>query len=359
MSKDRRELLCKGRVYHLLTGRYPLPPPVSNISSGGRTWFPMPLRYVEPGECGYFRRRRGESWQYLTANGAVIRSAPLIKRLDALALPPAYHDAWFARDAAAHIQATGIDDKGRKQYRYHDEFRAAQEATKYDGCLTFGAALPVIRKQAEKDLNRRTLCKPRIMAAIVRVLDLGSVRIGNHQYAKANKTFGATTLRKRHASVKGGRVMLDYVGKSGKTHSISIADARLARLVRNCQDIPGQQLFKFLDDSGTACEVRSNDVNEYLREHCGDFTAKHFRTWAASVLAFDYLHRAEGEPSLKAMLDEVSERLGNTPAIARKSYVHPRLIEMAQSGEKTRKLPRKTQYLSSAERGFMEFLKRT
>ena len=338
-----------------------VPPPTAGQQLshiGERPWFAMLLRYVEPGENGYTRRRRGTGWQYLTASGAAIRSKPLIDRLNALALPPAYHDAWYARDAKAHIQATGVDDKGRKQYRYHDEFRAAQEATKYDGCLTFGASLPVIRKQVERDLNRRSLSKPRIVAAIVRILDLGSVRIGNEQYAKANKSFGATTMRKRHVTVKAGRVMLDYVGKSGKTHSISIADARLARLVRNCQDVPGQNLFKFLDDDGTPRDVRSHDVNDYLREHSGDFTAKHFRTWAASVIAFEYLYNVEGKPSLKAMLAEVSDRLGNTPAIARKSYVHPVLIDLAQSGDYTfNKLPRKTRYWSAAERGFMDFLK--
>lgn len=318
----------------------------------------MSLRYVEPGESGYTRRRRGTGWQYLSPLGVPVRSRQLIDRLNSLALPPAYNDAWYAKDSRAHIQATGIDDKGRKQYRYHDDFRAAQEATKYDGCLTFGAALPAIRKQVEQDLNRRTLAKPRIVAAIVRILDLGSVRIGNEQYAKANRSFGATTMRKRHVTIKGGRVMLDYVGKSGKTHSISIADARLARLVRNCHDVPGQNLFKYLDDEGTAHDVRSQDVNDYLREHSGEYTAKHFRTWAASVIAFEYLFNVEGKPSLKAMLEQVSSRLGNTPAIARKSYVHPALIELAQNGEfDVKKLPRKAKYLSAAERGFMDFLK--
>ena len=318
----------------------------------------MSLRYVEPGESGYTRRRRGSGWQYLTPRGVPVRSSHLIERFNALALPPAYHDAWYAKDAKAHIQATGVDDKGRKQYRYHDEFRAAQEATKYDGCLTFGAALPAIRKQVEQDLNRRTLSKHRIVAAIVRILDLGSVRVGNEQYAKANRSFGATTMRKRHVSVKGGHVMLDYVGKSGKTHSISIADGRLARLVRNCQDVPGQKLFKFLDDDGAARDASSNDVNEYLREHSGEFTAKHFRTWSASVIAFDYLFNVEGKPSLKAMLEQVSGRLGNTPAIARKSYVHPALIEFAQNGDfAVKKLPRKAKYLTPAERGFLDFLK--
>ena len=317
------------------------------------------LRYVEPGENGFTRRRRGTGWQYLTAQGRPVRSVQLIERLDRLALPPAYHSAWYARDAKAHIQATGIDDKGRKQYRYHDEFRAAQEASKYDGCAAFGRALPSIRKQVEHDLARRTLSKPRVVAAIIRILDLGSVRIGNAQYAKANKSFGATTLRKRHAKVTGGRIMLDYVGKSGKSHSISIADKRLARLVRSCQDLPGQQLFQFIGDDGTAHHVTSQDVNDYLREHAGDYTAKHFRTWTASVIAFSYLTAVEGKPSLKAMLEEVSSQLGNTPAIARKSYIHPDLIEMARDDRfKKRKLPRSTRYLSAAERGFIAFLKR-
>jgi DNA topoisomerase I len=315
------------------------------------------LRFVEAGESGYTRKRFGQTWQYFNERGMRIRSRAIIDRLNSLALPPAYSDAWYAKHKDAHIQATGLDDRGRKQYRYHDDFRAAQEAAKYSGCSDFGTALPAIRRQVEQDLARKDLSKERVVAAVIRLLDMGSVRVGNEAYAKANKSFGATTLRNRHAQVKGQRLLLDYVGKSGKPHRISIEDARLARLVRKCQELPGQALFQFEGADGTPQSVTSSDVNEYLRAHTGDYTAKHFRTWSASVIAFDYLNGVDGKPSLKTMLEMVSQRLGNTPAIARKSYVHPALIEAALGQRSFTKIKlRPTRYYTAAERGFLDFL---
>jgi DNA topoisomerase I len=314
-------------------------------------------RLIEPGTDGYTRRRAGTAWQYRSTNGRVVRSSAVVDRLDKLALPPAYHDAWFARDPKAHIQATGIDKKGRKQYRYHADFVAERDAEKYDGCVDFGAALPKLRRQVERDLARRNLSRERVIAAIIRLLDLGSVRVGNAAYAKQNRSFGATTLRNRHAKVRGAKLMLDYVGKSGKSHSISVEDARLARLVRKCQELPGQMLFQFVNADGARQSVTSTDVNDYLRQNMGDFTAKHFRTWSASVLAFQFLIANEGKSSLKAMLAHVSEKLGNTPAIARKSYVHPNLIAAAGDGAlKSKKMPRTTRFMSGPERGLMQFL---
>ncbi len=316
------------------------------------------LRYVDGEEPGYTRRRRGKGWQYLTATGRPVRSAAVIARLEALALPPAYSDAWYARDAEAHLQATGIDADGRKQYRYHPEFRAAREDDKFAQCADFGAALPAIRRAVERDLARRDLANARVVAAVVRLLDRGQVRVGNAAYARRNKSFGATTLRSRHARVTAQRVLLDYVGKSGIRHRIGIADARLARVVRRCRDLPGQELFQYCGADGELHPVSSHDVNDWLREHGGNgFSAKHFRTWGASVIAYEALARARGETRLGPLLTEVAERLGNTPAVARKSYVHPRVIEAAlDPPPRDWRLPRATRWLSRGERGLLEFL---
>lgn len=316
------------------------------------------LRYVDGSEPGYTRRRRGKGWQYLGANGKPIGSPALIRRLDALALPPAYSDAWYSRDPRAHILATGIDARGRKQYRYHPEFTARRDEAKYDGCALFGETLPKLRAQVERDLRRRDLSRERVVAAIVRLLDLGKVRVGNESYARSNKSFGATTLRNRHAIVGPRTVKLDYVGKSGKEHRITLTDRRLATLVRRCQDLPGQSLFQYLDAEGTRHQVTSQDVNDYLRRNGSDaFTAKHFRTWGASVIAYAALARAKGRIRLKPMLAEVAEKLGNTPAIARKSYVHPAILDAALDPvDMDWRLPRKTRWLSGEERGFLAFV---
>ena len=320
------------------------------------------LRYVEGEEPGYTRRRRGKGWQYLTATGRPVRSEAVIARLEAVALPPAYRDAWYARDAAAHLQATGIDARGRKQYRYHPQFRAAREDDKFASCAAFGAALPAIRRAVERDLARRDLAKARVVAAVVRLLDRGKVRVGNTQYARSNKSFGATTLLGRHARVSSARVLLDYVGKGGIRHRIGIADARLARVVRRCQDLPGQELFQYFGADDALHPVSSEDVNDWLRENDGlndedGFSAKHFRTWGASVIAFEALARAKGRTRLKPLLAEVAGQLGNTPAVARKSYVHPRIIEaVLDPPERDWRLPRATRWLSRGERGLIAFL---
>lgn len=320
------------------------------------------LCFVDDSLPGITRRRAGRGWAYYLPDGERITDRGEIDRLNAAGLPPAYRDAWFCIDASGHIQAIGYDEKGRKQYRYHPEFRAAQEALKYDRCLDFGRALPRIRAAVDENLSGRALNKNVVIAAIVRLLDLGRVRIGNASYARANKSFGATTLRNRHADVKGHKVRLEYLGKSGKLQRLTIEDRRLARLVRRCQDLPGQTLFQYLDEDGVPRPVTSSDVNAWLGEITGsDFTAKHFRTWGASVLAFAALIEA-GEQGIgvKAMLAPVAEALGNTPAISRKSYVHPALIELAKvggfRGEHPPRLPRPTRYLSACERGLLAFL---
>lgn len=319
--------------------------------------------YVDDQQPGITRRKVRHGWGYWDAEGARIKDRDAIDRLNAIGLPPAYHDAWFCPDPRGHIQATGYDEKGRKQYRYHLAFREAQEAAKYDRCADFGEHLAKLRAKVAHDLKLRGLCREKAVAAVVRLLDLGSIRVGNEQYVQANKSFGATTLRKRHAQVKGQTLRLQFRAKSGKLRVLSITDGSLSRFVRKCQDLPGQHLFRWLDDAGEAHPVTSTDVNAYIREAmCEDFTAKHFRTWGASVIAFRALAEADGPLGLKAMLEPVTEALGNTPAIARKSYVHPALIDLTKDREAQAAwrsdlhLRRATRWLNRYERGLIAYL---
>ena len=321
------------------------------------------LRYVDDALPGITRRKAGRGWAYRDAEGKRITDRGEIDRLNVIALPPAYKDAWFCPSAHGHIQATGIDEKGRKQYRYHADFRAQQDARKYEMCADFGRALPLLRARVADDLASRTLDKPTVVAAVVRLLDLGKIRVGNESYARVNKSFGATTLRNRHAQVKGARLRLRYVGKSGKQQRLTIEDRRLAALVKKTQDLPGQHLFEYLDGEGVPHAVGSGEVNAYIREATGrDFTAKHFRTWGASLLAFEHILEAAdgGRLSLKPMLERVAAALGNTPAISRKSYVHPALIDLCRTGDATGmcelKLPRATRYMTGQERALIAFL---
>jgi DNA topoisomerase-1 len=320
------------------------------------------LTYVDDDLPGITRRRAGKGWAYCDAHGERITDRDEIDRLNAIGMPPAYKDCWFCPSPDGHIQAIGYDDKGRKQYRYHPDFRAAQEAEKYAGCADFGRMLPLIRRQVESDLALRKLDKRTAVAAVVRLLDLGHVRVGNETYAKENGSFGATTLRTRHAAVRGARLKLCYKGKSGKMQELTVEDRRLSTIVKRCQDLPGQQLFQYLDGEGGQHPVTSSDVNDYIREATGgEFTAKHFRTWAASVIAYRAIVDAGADGiGIKTMLAPVAAALGNTPAISRKSYVHPALIELAKAGglkgEAAPKLPRSTRWLAPAERGLISFL---
>ncbi len=317
--------------------------------------------YCDDSKSGITRRKVRDQWEYRDAAGERITDADEIARLNAIGLPPAYERAWFCPKANGHIQAIGWDEKGRKQYRYHVDFRAAQEAAKYDRCCEFGTALPRLRKQVEADLKKRGLCKERAVAAVVRLLDIGHLRVGNEAYAEANQSFGATTLRKRHGMVKGSTLKLRYKGKSGKMRDVAITDRALAATVRRMEDLDDQHLFAWIDAEGEPHPVTSSDVNAYIKEATAcDFTAKHFRTWGASVAAFEALAEAEEDLSLKAMLEPVVERLGNTPAIARKSYVHPALIALTKTGQaafrRALRLPRSRAYLSRTERGLIAFL---
>ena len=322
------------------------------------------LRHSGDSEPGYTRQRKGDAWAYFDG-AARVTDRDEIDRLNGLALPPAYTDAWFCKSANGHIQATGKDARGRKQYRYHADYRARQDATKYAGCLEFGEALPRIRKRVEYDLKSRAIGRDQVIAAVVRLLDTEHMRIGNEQYARANKSFGLSTLRTRHVRKKNGRVKLRYTGKHGIVHEATITDASLKRVVGKCQELPGQMLFQYLTDSGEPCPISSSDVNDYIREASGgDFTAKHFRTWGASVIAFEQLlTKDEAEKlSVKTMIEPVAEALGNTVTISRKSYVHPSLIDALKDRPRdplrgmTR--PRARRRLSTAETAFLKFLAR-
>lgn len=318
------------------------------------------LIYVDDDLPGITRKRSGRGWAYYDAHGELIRDPDERVRLNAIALPPPYTDAWFCPAPNGHILATGIDAKGRKQYRYHPDFRAARESEKFDGCLTFGKLLPLVRKRVEDDLAGRKLTRERAIASVVRLLDLGAVRIGNEGYAKENRSFGATTLRRRHAEVTGRKLRLSYKAKGGKQRDVTLTDGALARVVRTMQDLPGQHVFKYVDDEGELHTVGSHDVNGYLCETMGEhFTAKNFRTWHASVLAFELLAGAKEQLTIKAVLDVVAERLGNTPAVTRRSYVHPAVIDLVDRQGKWREalsLPRSTQWLTREERGLIELL---
>ena len=330
---------------------------------GARERYPsMPTRliHIDDSLPGISRERLADGWRYRDAKGKAIRDKAEVTRLNAIALPPAYEDAWFCPAPNGHILATGYDARGRKQYRYHPDFRMAQDAEKYDRCAAFGHALPLLRARLEEDLARRTLCPERVVGAVVRLLDLAALRVGNEQYAAANNSFGATTLRQRHAKLTGQTLRLNYRAKGGTQRQVTISDRSLTTLVRRLQDLPGQNLFQYEDD-GDLCAVGSDDVNAYIRDAMGgEFSAKHFRTWSASVEAFAYLYDAAEPPTLKMLLQHVADHLGNTPAIARKAYVHPAMIAAAQDridfAAVVGDLPRATKYLSRVERGFLTYL---
>jgi len=322
------------------------------------------LRHSSDSEPGYTRQRKGQAWAYYDGETRVT-DRDEIDRLNALALPPAYTDAWFCKSANGHIQATGQDARGRKQYRYHADYRARQDASKYAGCLEFGEALPKVRKRVEQDLKRRALGRDQVLAAVVRLLDTEHMRIGNEQYARANKSFGLSTLRTRHVSKKNGRMKMRYTGKHGIIHEATITDASLKRIVGKCQELPGQMLFQYLGDDGEPCPISSSDVNAYIREASGgEFTAKHFRTWGASVIAFEQLLAKDeaAKLSVKTMIEPVAEALGNTVTISRKSYVHPSLIDAVKDrpDDPLRGMarPRPRRHLSTAETAFLKFLKK-
>ena len=304
----------------------------------------------------------GRYWAYFDGDKRVTDRAT-IDRLNSIALPPAYADAWFCKDPDGHLQATGVDDRGRKQYRYHPDFRARAEASKFAGLAEFGRVLPKIRRKVDKDLKTRALSKDKVLAAVVRLLDTEYLRVGNSEYAKENKSFGATTLLRRQVHDEGRKVKMRFAGKSGVLHEVTITDRTLRRVVRQLHELPGQLLFQYLNGDGNPHHVTSNDVNDYIGGATdGEFTAKHFRTWGASVLAFEMLLDLEEAKriSVNTMIEPVAEALGNTVAMSRKAYVHPALVEAVKERPrdplKGMERPRARKWLSSCEVGLIKFL---
>ena len=319
--------------------------------------------YSDDSKPGIGRKKVRNRWGYWDAKGERITDRDEIDRLNTIGLPPAYKDAWFNPKANGHIQAVGWDEKGRKQYRYHLGYREQQEAAKYEKTAEFGHALPSLRKHVADDLAGRALSKDRAVAAVVRLLDLGQIRVGNEEYAQTNESFGATTLRTEHGAVKGSTLRLQFKAKSGKQCDMKVTDKGLARFVKACDELDEQHLFAWVDDAGEAHPVTSSDVNAYIKEATGgDFTAKNFRTWGASLIAFEALIAADKDLTLKQLLEPVTKKLGNTPAIARKSYVHPDLIDLVKNDQavfrRAMQLPRATGQLTREERGLIAFLER-
>ena len=305
------------------------------------------LVYARDDEPGITRRRVGRGFSYVAVAGERITDKALLAWIRALAIPPAWRTVWIAPDPRFHILATGRDERGRKQYRYHPSWQAEREAFKFEQMLAFGAALPTIREHIEHDLRRPGLPRERVVAIVIRLLEATLVRIGNSEYARTNHTYGLTTLREQHLEVEGARLRFSFTGKSGKHHDIMLRDRRMSRLVRRLQELPGQDLFRYLDDTGRAQTVTSADVNDYLRAITGQpFTAKNYRTWAATSLAAWMLRAtppAGSESATKrqinAVIRKIAQRLGHTMVICRKSYIHPAIFTAYMSGELATLLP--------------------
>ena len=298
------------------------------------------LRYSSDAKPGISRRRSGRGFSYRRPDGELIRDTTVLARIRALAIPPAWTDVWICPDPAGHLQATGRDAKGRKQYRYHERWRTGRDDAKFERLIDFARVLPRIRKRCDADLAKPGMSREKVLAAVVRLLETTLIRVGNDEYARLNRSFGLTTLKSRHATVTGTQVRFRFRGKSGRQHEVGIQDRRLATVVRRCQDLPGQELFQYVGDDGEPHDVASDDVNEYLREISGiDITAKDFRTWAGTVLAYRALRAlapgTDDRSSRKNVVEAVrltSDRLGNTPAVARRSYVHPAILEAYMDG---------------------------
>ena len=293
------------------------------------------LHYVHDRRPGIRRERDGDGWTFRKPDGSPVTDEDEVARIRKLAIPPAYTDVWICPRRNGHIQAVGTDDRGRTQYRYHPRWREIRDEAKYDRMLVFARVLPTIRARVEMDLALHGLPKRKVVAAVVALLEKTTMRVGNEEYAKENKSFGLTTLRTRHAKVAGGHVLLDFKGKHGVEHHIDLKDRKLAKVVAKCHDLPGQDLFQFVDHDGDRHHVTSHDVNDYLHEVTGEeVTAKDFRTWAATVTAsvlLAELGRFETEAAAKHHLveavEKVATKLGNTPAICRKCYIHPAVFQ--------------------------------
>ncbi len=346
------------------------------------------LRYVSDDEPGFERRRHGRGFTYRDATGNTVKDKKLRQRFDALVIPPMWSEVWICRDEKGHLQSTGRDLKARKQYLYHELWDTVRDQAKFDAMLGFAEALPNLRAQVELDLEAESLSRANVLAAVVKLLETTLIRIGNSRYAKLNKSYGLSTLRSKHVSETDNGLAFDFVGKSAKTHHIELQDERLIDIVQACSELPGYQIFKYLDDEGNKQIVDSSDINRYLREHlCADstidcidkrYSAKDFRTWMASVLAASYLYdelqTTEGKEILASapdsklrqslvteMVKDVADELGNTPSVCRSSYINPIIIEQFLAGQfyesyKQARRGRTKQYQSSEEKALLGFL---
>ena len=316
--------------------------PAVPVQSEPRPESPGPgpgLRHAAIDRPGITRRRAGRGFSYRTPDGALIRDRAALRRIRSIAVPPAWTDVWISPSANGHIQATGRDARGRKQYRYHARFRARQDGAKFERLIAFARALPRIRRQVDEDLGRRGVPREKVIAAIVKLLELTLIRIGNDEYARLYRSFGLTTLRDRHAVIDGDAIRFRFRGKTGRQHEVDVRDRRLAGIVRRCRDLPGQDLFQYVGADGAVHDIGSDDVNGYLAAIAPGVTAKDFRTWAGTVLAFRALQAAgpgatrhERQRNVRTAIEASAANLGNTPAVARSAYVHPAVVEAYLDG---------------------------
>lgn len=332
------------------------------------------LRYVSDTKPGIRRERRGDTFVYFDPKGNEISDEKTLERIRKLAIPPAYTDVWISPHANGHIQATGRDARGRKQYRYHATWREVRDETKYERMMAFGRALPHIRERVDHDLSLPGLPREKVLATVVKLLETTLIRVGNDEYARSNKSYGLTTMRDKHVKIEGSEVRFSFTGKSGVQHEISVKDRKLAQIVKRSRDLPGYELFQYLDESGERRDVTSDDVNAYLQEITGEhFTAKDFRTWAGTVLATialqeigPYEKDSEAKKNVVAAVERVAERLGNTKSVCRKSYIHPQVIDAYLEGSLLETLIQRTedeleesiQGLDAEETMVLAFLKR-
>lgn len=331
------------------------------------------LRYVSDQSKGFIRRKQGKRFIYFDLDGARVNDEAELARIRKLAIPPAYKNVWICPTAKGHLQATGVDARGRKQYRYHAEWHRLRDVTKFHRMVSFGEALPAIRETIKRHMGQRGLGREKVLASVVALLERTLIRVGNEEYARANKSYGLTTLTSEHVELNGATIRFMFTGKAGKTWNLKLVDRRIAKIVRACDELSGQELFKYPDARGHIRDVTSGDVNQYLRDISGEsFTAKDFRTWNATVMAAGALLAfapfttvAEAKKNVSAAIDAVAQRLGNTPAICRKCYVHPQILTAYMDGELSPErlgvgdtAPQKPEGgLSPQERGVLTFLK--
>ena len=320
------------------------------------------LRYVMDNIKGITRRRHGKFFLFYSPRGVPIRNPAELRRIKALAVPPAWKDVWISPFSNSHLQATGRDARGRKQYRYHHSWREWRDQTKYDRLMNFGRVLPKLRRRVAKDLSLPGLPRAKVMATIVRLLETTFIRIGNDEYARQNQSFGLTTLRNKHVKVTGSKIRFRFRGKSGILRDVDLKDRRLAQIVRRCQDLPGQELFQYMDEDGTARLVNSSDVNQYLREAAGiDLTAKDFRTWAGTVLAAralgelaPFVSKSQAKRNVVRAVEAVARKLGNTKAVCQKCYIHPITIKAYFDGTLPETLSRPAPATRDAQNGLSD-----